>query len=87
LVVLLLFFLLFFTIDDERSSFKNNGGPLTIFFLCGVKNWLKIQRMSFEVRILDAHLDKIKQKTRAYSKEQGEHFYHDILDFKLCYHR
>ncbi|XP_061424379.1 uncharacterized protein LOC133352633 isoform X2 [Lethenteron reissneri] len=42
-------------------------------------------RMSIKVHILDAHLDKIKENMGAYSEEQGEHFYEDILDFERCY--
>jgi hypothetical protein len=51
-----------------------------------VKNYGKMGcRMSLKVHILDAHLDKFKENTGAYSEEQGERFHQDILDFERRY--
>ncbi|XP_061422664.1 uncharacterized protein LOC133351454 [Lethenteron reissneri] len=51
-----------------------------------VKNYGQMGcRMSLKVHILDAHLDKFKENMRAYSKEQGECFHQDRLDFERCY--
>ena len=41
--------------------------------------------MSIKVHILDAHLDKFKENTKAYLEEQGERFHPDILDFERRY--
>ncbi|XP_061428563.1 uncharacterized protein LOC133355213 [Lethenteron reissneri] len=41
--------------------------------------------MSLKVHILDAHLDTFKENMGAYSKEQGERFHQDILDFEHRY--
>jgi hypothetical protein len=51
-----------------------------------VKNYGKMGcRMSLKVHILDAHLDEFKENMRAYSEEQGERFYQDILNFERRY--
>jgi hypothetical protein len=42
-------------------------------------------RISLKVHILDAHLDKFKEDTAAYSEEQGGRFHQDILDFECRY--
>ena len=41
--------------------------------------------MSLKVHILDAHLDKFKKNTGAYSEEQGGRFHQHILDFGCRY--
>jgi hypothetical protein len=42
-------------------------------------------RMYLKVHILDAHLDKFKENTGAYSEEQGGRFHQDILDSQCHY--
>jgi len=61
-------------------------------FRISQKNNAKIGcRMSHKVHILDAHLDQLKVITQRrsleldYSKEKGERFYQDILDFERRY--
>lgn len=34
------------------------------------------------IHILDTHLDKFKESTRAYLEEQGKHFHQDMMDFE-----
>jgi hypothetical protein len=51
-----------------------------------VKNYGKMGcRMSVKVHTLDAHLDKFKKNTVAYSEEQGGRFHQDILEFECRY--
>ena len=50
------------------------------------KNYAKMGcRISLNVHILEADLDKFKENMGAYSEKQGERFHQDILDFEHCY--